>query len=115
MIIAGGRDFNQDDLLFQKCDFYTKWFLADPIVVSGGARGADKLGEVWATWRGYNIHRFPADWEQYGRRAGPLRNRQMAEYATHAIIFWDGKSRGAEHMIKTAQEHNILTKVVRYE
>lgn len=51
-------------------------------VVSGGARGADTLGERWAKEHGIPVEVFLADWEAHGRSAGPIRNRQMAEYAS---------------------------------
>ena len=55
--------------------------------------------------KGYKlkIAEFPADWEKHGRGAGFVRNKQMAEYATHLLAFWDGKSKGnREHDINCA-------------
>jgi hypothetical protein len=68
-------------------------------VVSGTARGADQLGELWAKRFGVPCKRFPADWSTYGKSAGFIRNQQMAEYADALIAIWDGKSRGTKHMI----------------
>jgi hypothetical protein len=70
-------------------------------VVSGGASGADKLGEDWAAVNLVPVKRFPADWLYYGKAAGPRRNRQMANYADALIAIWDGKSRGTFNMIET--------------
>jgi hypothetical protein len=81
-------------------------------VVSGCARGADQLGERWADERGYPVKRFPADWHKHGKRAGYLRNEEMAGYATHLVAFWDGRSRGTKHMIDLG--HNLQTRVVRF-
>ena len=53
-------------------------------VVSGTARGVDRLGEEWAMSRGIPIARFPADWARHGRRAGIVRNLQMIDYVTQA-------------------------------
>lgn len=67
-------------------------------VVCGMAKGADTLGGKWAYDRGIPIARFPADWENLGKRAGNARNRQMGDYADAGIGFiWAG-SRGSEHM-----------------
>lgn len=63
-------------------------------VVSGTARGVDRLGERWAAEHGIPVAPFPADWK-IGKNAGILRNAQMAEYAEAAIIIWDGSSNGS--------------------
>ena len=68
-------------------------------VVSGAARGIDRSGEIWAAWQDVKVSRFPADWQSFGRSAGPKRNRQMAAYADALIAFWDGKSKGTLNMI----------------
>lgn len=108
-IIAGGREFNNYNLL--------KESLKDvPIseVVSGRARGADLLGEKWAKEGGVKIAYFPADWNTYGKRAGFLRNTEMAEYAEQLVAFWDGESKGTKHMIETATKRGLKIKVVLY-
>lgn len=40
---------------------------------------------------------------------------EMAEYATHCIVFWDGKSRGSKHMIDTAYRKELKVIVINYE
>jgi hypothetical protein len=50
-------------------------------LVSGGTPGVDTLAEQWEEQNGIPFTRFPADWKRYGRRAGPVRNKEMAEYA----------------------------------
>ncbi len=113
VIIAGGRDFSDYQLLVEKCDKY----LANKTnieIVSGTAKGADSLGERYAKERGYSLKTFPADWAAFGKRAGYLRNEQMANYANALIAFWDGESRGTKHMIDIATEKGLLVKVVPY-
>lgn len=68
-------------------------------VVSGTARGPDRLGEQWARENHIKITRFPADWKSLGPAAGPIRNKQMAEYADAAVVVWDGSSSGSKNMI----------------
>lgn len=68
-------------------------------VVSGTAIGVDRLGEQWARANNVPIKPMPANWNKYDKAAGPIRNREMAEYADAAIIIWDGKSTGAFNMI----------------
>lgn len=73
------------------------------IILSGGCRGADLLGERYALENGFPIERYPARWDIYGKAAGPMRNRRMAENGDYIICFWDGKSRGTQSMIAYAK------------
>lgn len=81
------------------------------IFLSGNCAGADKLGERFAKENGFSIERFPADWETFGKSAGPIRNRKMAEAADYVICFWDGKSRGTASMINYAKKLGKPVKV----
>ena len=112
LIIAGGRDFQDWDLLCKTLDELVGARELEIEVVSGTARGADQLGERWAQLRGYPVRQFPADWQQHGKQAGWLRNQQMAQYATHCVCFWDSKSRGTGHMINLARQQGLNLKVV---
>lgn len=121
IIIAGGRGFSDYPLLKQECDAFLYQVLREKLdlgeevtVISGAARGADRLGEQYAKDKGYKILSKPADWNKYGKRAGYLRNEEMAAGADALIAFWDGCSRGTMHMINIAQQHHLLVKVVRY-
>lgn len=107
VIIAGGRDFDDYDLLLKSL----KHFNFE--VVSGMAKGADALGVKLAKDFGLKLHCFPAKWSM-GRQAGYLRNAQMAKFADALIAFWDGSSKGTGHMIKLAQDHGLKVKVVYY-
>ncbi len=118
VIIAGGRDFNDYELLENKCDFYLQNFNNRKIeIVSGTCKGADKLGEQYAESRGYPVRRLPADWDKHGKVAGHIRNVQMSEYAECLISFWDGESRGTKDMIEIAtNKFGILkVKIVLYD
>ena len=75
-------------------------------IVSGGCRGTDLLGERYAAERGYAVERHPADWDRYGRSAGPRRNREMVDAADAVIAFWDGESRGTRSLVEYAQQQN---------
>ena len=69
-------------------------------VVSGGARGVDKMGEVYADACKIPLKQFIADWVQFGKPAGPIRNAEMADYADALIAVWDAKSTGTRNMIE---------------
>lgn len=114
VIIAGGRWYDDYKFLKEKCDTILS-NLSEVEIVSGAAKGADGLGEKYAKENNYKCTKFPADWEKYGRSAGPRRNRQMAEYADGLIAFWDGKSRGTKNMIELAKKHKLKTRVILIE
>jgi hypothetical protein len=80
-------------------------------VVSGGAKGADSLGERWARERGIPIKRFDADWDGLGKRAGAARNGEMAAYAEALIAFPLADSRGTALMIEQATKAGLLVYV----
>jgi hypothetical protein len=68
-------------------------------IVSGHALGVDHLGERYALDNNLALALYPANWEEYGRKAGMIRNAKMADYADAAIVVWDGKSKGSKNMI----------------
>lgn len=114
VIVAGSRGFRNYGILKGKLDLFLSQ-TAEPVeIVSGTAAGADLLGEQYARETGLTVKRFPADWS-LGKRAGYLRNEQMALYATHCVCFWDGKSRGTKHMIDLAIKHGLKLRIVNYQ
>ena len=136
IIIAGGRDFDNLEFLKESVDDVIaklahknltvglgkyavgEWHRIE--FISGMARGADTLGEIYARQREAIIHKFPADWNTYGKSAGYIRNELMAKHAVEGdcygvlIAFWDGKSKGTKHMIDLASKHGLDIYVINY-
>lgn len=101
-VIAGSRTF----LDYKKLEAELKripWKITK--VLSGGAKGADSLGEWWAQCNAVPVDRYPAEWDKYGRSAGYVRNEEMAKNCDLVIAFWDGKSKGTKHMIDLAHKY----------
>ena len=117
VIIAGSRGFSNYKLLKEKCNEYLREKRKEYniIIISGGARGADTLGEKYAQDEGFSLEVFPANWNKFGKSAGFRRNEQMAEVADALIAFWDGKSHGTKHMIEIMENKKLLVRVVNYE
>lgn len=113
VIVAGGRDFNNFELLKNKCDYYLQ-NQSDIVILSGGCAGADKLGEIYAKEKNFGLEMYIAQWHQHGKAAGPIRNELMAKTAHLAIIFWNGKSRGTANMIALTEKYNIPTRIIYY-
>ena len=132
VIIAGGRDFKDFDLLTKKLDHmlsHKKALGIDIVIVSGKAKGADVLGERYAKLHGYRIDAYPADWKnldvkpclireniygKYNALAGNNRNIEMSKNSDATVAFWDGYSTGTEDMIKLTRDCGNLLKVVEY-
>lgn len=103
IIIAGSRNITEYDIV--KAAVEDSGFSVGPgdTVLSGCARGVDRIGEEITEIRGAGIERHPADWDAYGKRAGYLRNAEMAKAADALIAVWDGESRGTKNMIELMQ------------
>lgn len=113
VIVAGSRKWPWRQYLFSALDFYLQNYAPEEIqVINGTAGGPDSWGGEWAEARGVEQVRMPADWDTLGRRAGMVRNQQMAEVATHLIAFWDGESPGTKAMIEMATDRGLVVRVL---
>ncbi len=98
-IIAGSRSIEDYDAL-KKAVLHASGIWGSPtVIISGTARGVDRLGERWAEEHGVPVVQYPAEWGKYGRGAGVVRNREMAADADYAVILWDGVSNGTHNMV----------------
>ena len=101
ILIAGSRNipnhsFVWDDLIKRVLGMYG----TDGIeIVSGMARGADTIAIDFAKHFHIEWIGFPANWDQHGKTAGYIRNKEMSVYADELIAYWDGKSNGTKNMI----------------
>lgn len=116
LIVAGGRDFNDYELLST-----TVMYLANRVyqasqvsIVCGMARGADMLGHHFATEHDVKVYEFPANWSGLGKRAGFMRNTEMGKFADSLVVFWDGKSHGTKHMMDFMTQLGKPVHVVKY-
>ena len=118
VIVAGGRDFNDYELLKETLDSFQQEYGNITEVVSGGARGSDKLGEQYAHENNITIKQFVPDWEGLGKKAGHVRNRHMGSYTKEhngmLVAFWDKQSKGTKGMIDYATKIGLKNVVVVY-
>lgn len=126
IIIAGSRNFNNYNYLKKSIiqiikelkKEYPQLDKNNIEIISGGARGADLLGEKFAIEKNLKITKFIPDWN-IGRHAGWLRNEDMAKYACDSdlgvcIAFWDEVSSGTKNMINNSNKYKLKTFVVKY-
>lgn len=104
VVVAGGRDFIPNRNHMNWLISIIQSLNADEIV-SGGAKGADHFGELICEKLNLKLIVFKAYWDKYGKRAGHLRNEQMARYGTHVILFEGG--RGTDNMRMNAHKYKL--------
>ena len=107
VLVCGGRDFADRELVFRTLDDLAKNECNIVSVVTGGAKGADALAEDWSKIRQVKRIVYPAQWNLHGRAAGPMRNvRMVEEEEIHLVVAFPG-GRGTRHMIVTAAQYGI--------
>ena len=104
VVIAGSRTVRKPEIVFEAIKASG---FEITTVVSGGCHGPDTYGEQWAHRNQIPIKRFIAEFDRYGKSAGPKRNREMAAYAEALIAVFDGQSRGTANMIEEAQRRGL--------
>lgn len=107
--VVGTRKFSDYELMKKELDK-----IEPSVIVSGGAKGADQLGERYALEKNIPTEIFLPDWDQYGKQAGFIRNKKIVDNSDMVIAFWDGKSKGTSHSIYLARNSGKNVKVVRY-
>lgn len=110
LIIAGSRTFDATklELTFDICDLLNFFDLEWPkeLIHGGCPTGADKYCATIADnyWQEVEEKVFYANWDKHGKAAGPIRNKEMAEYADVLLLIWDGKSKGSANMKKEMEK-----------
>lgn len=106
LAIVGSRTFN-DLQAFYKCLQVLKVDYEIIQIISGGAKGADSIGEKYADENNIPKLIFKPDWQKYGKRAGFLRNEDIIKNCNFCLAFWDGESHGTKHDIELCKKYNI--------
>lgn len=103
-IIAGSREIDDIKFVIEAINL-SKFKVTE--IVCGEARGPDTSGKNWAFIHDVPVKSFPADWDGLKKRAGYVRNEQMAQYADALILIWDGESKGSKHMLDLAMKYKL--------
>ena len=111
-IIAGLRNYNNKDTVIEAIKL-SGFGITE--VVCGEAKGVDQLGKLWGIENKIPIKSFHAEWNSYGKSAGPIRNKKMAKYADACIAVWDGKSLGTQNMILQANHYGLKVFIYRLD
>lgn len=97
VIVCGGRNFWDKDFVFFKLD---EIHSQTPItlVIHGAPAGADSLANAWANENKIQRLPCPANWKDYGKRAGIIRNAEMLALNPNMVIAFPGGT-GTQNMI----------------
>lgn len=109
VIVCGSRDWTDREQIADRL------FDLPPgsTIVHGNAKGADRIAAQEGQKLGHTIEPHPADWDRYGKAAGVIRNQIMADLgADLCLAFWDGRSRGTQHMTDLADAKGIPLELV---
>jgi len=112
LAVVGSRDFDDYSKMREVLLPYLAKHGTDLVIVSGGARGADSMAAWFAQESGIEADIYPADWEQFGRGAGYIRNKEIWDNADAGVAFWDGKSKGTAHSFKIAADQNKPIQII---
>jgi len=111
--IIGSRTLTNYELFKAKCDTILSNSKSITII-SGGAKGTDRLAEKYAAEKCIPILIYRANWDLHGKSAGMKRNILMLNDCTHVIAFWDGNSSGTLHMISQARINGKKLRVIKF-
>ncbi len=114
LAIVGSRSYTNYDLVETKMVEYLKEKdieITELEIVSGGAKGVDKIAEYFAEKHSLPIKIFHADWDLYGKAAGMVRNKDIVNESEMVFIFWDGKSPGTKNTLGLCKKHKKNYKI----
>lgn len=105
VIVTGSRDYTNKDFVFDKLDKLHSYYRVD-MLICGDANGIDYLSSLWAKERQIPYKKFEANWDLFGKKAGPIRNEKMAKHGADVCVAFPG-GRGTENMKSIAKKYNI--------
>lgn len=120
VLICGSRNWKDPEPIERLLDGYLDYYGSEFKLVEGEAPGADSCAADWA--KGFGdyaesyVDPFPADWDKYGKGAGPIRNQQMLDEGQPDVVFAFSddlkSSKGTKDMVKRALKAGLPVYVV---
>ena len=107
LAVVGSQTFSSYDTLSIVLDEIRKLYEIT-VIVSGGAKGADSLAEIYAADNNITTDIYPAEWDKYGKGAGFIRNKTIWDNSDLGVAFWDGKSKGTAHSFKLSEKQSKI-------
>ncbi|HEF9752633.1 TPA: DUF2493 domain-containing protein [Campylobacter coli] len=116
LLVCGGRDY-KDVEHFNKemSNIFSLYQNQIDTIIEGGASGADNMAKNYALKNKINLVEVKADWQHFGKAAGPIRNQRMLSMLDSnycVLAFWNGVSKGTKNMIEIARNKNIKVIII---
>lgn len=112
LLVSGSRDWTDVEKIVSalndmRNEGYTR-------LVHGGCRGLDCIAAAVAMGMGFEVIKEDADWEKFGKKAGPIRNQMMVDgyQASFLLAFPMGEARGTGDMIRRAKRAGISMRII---
>lgn len=112
VLVTGDRHWKDREYIFERLDELVPLYGISEII-EGCARGADRIAEEWSAARNVHLSHFPADWAQFPKAAGAIRNRQMLKEGKPDLVvaFHTNlqASKGTKDMVSLARKAGVTT------
>lgn len=116
ILVCGSRSFasrkHRRLVLSRLAQFFNEQDFSEVTIITGGAKGPDQFAMEFARINGFYYRTFIPDWQQFGKAAGPRRNKDMVNVSNYVIAFWDQKSNGTKSTIDFALDMNLPVLVI---
>lgn len=113
-VITGGRNIKDVQLVEGHLEDMYKKYGKPEMLIHGDCCGVDKISGSWAEKKGISVEKHPADWKKYGKGAGPIRNREMANRCSKediCVSLWNGTSSGTKDMLSVCEKKGLKTEI----
>ena len=106
VLVCGGRNYNNREKVFDTLNNLAEEGITVGEIIEGGARGADRIGREWALENGIKVTTVEADWNQFGKSAGYIRNNEMVKLKPDIVVAFKG-GKGTANMVKISEKENV--------
>lgn len=109
-LVTGDREWTDREAVERAFDRFKPSRL-----IEGECRGLDLMARAVAEARGIPVIAIPAEWDKYGRAAGPIRNDDMLDLNPERVLAFHNnlkKSIGTKDCVTRALKREIETWLV---
>ena len=110
IIVTGGRDFLDKQFIYKTLES-----LHPTYIIHGGATGADSLAGDFAKEKNIIECVYKANWNLHGKKAGPIRNKEMCHENQDATLVAFPGGKGTANCIQEATCIGMNIIKVKYE
>ena len=103
ILVCGGRDYPHKEKVFDALGLVCGGLYPEPVIISGGARGVDQFAAEYAAMCCYEYIEFRANWCEYGKASGPIRNQRMLDECKPDIVMAFPGGNGTRDMVNRAR------------